>query len=226
MNASTSTSTSASALDHDQVADFLRQTPDFFGNRLDLVAQLKLPHPHGGQAISIGERQLLLLRERVRNLENKLKELIQFAEENDAINDKMQQLALGLMRARALPDALAALGRELRDGFAVPHVTLRFWQAGAADGLAESEPVTDELKHFAARLAAPHCSHEVPPALRAWFGEAGDRLGSFALVPLRGDGVEGLLVLAAEDRERFHPEMGSLYLGWLGQLTAAAISRF
>jgi len=217
----------ASALDRNQVADFLRQTPDFFGEHLELVAQLKLPHPHGGQAISIGERQILLLRERVRNLENKLKELIQFAEENDTINDKMQHLALGLMRARALPDALRALSFDLRDSFAVPHVALRFWQDGAAaSGLIEAEPVAVELERFAAELAAPRCSHEVPVALRAWFGEAGARLGSFALVPLRGDGVEGLLVLAAEDPDRFHPEMGSLYLGWLGQLTAAAISRF
>ena len=42
----------------------------------------QLPHPHGGRTVSIGERQLVATREKVKLLEGKLSELIQFGEEN------------------------------------------------------------------------------------------------------------------------------------------------
>jgi len=32
--------------------------------------------------------------------------------------------------------------------------------------------------------------------------------------------------MASEDAKRFYPEMGTLYLNWLGELTSAALSRF
>nr|MBL8455776.1 DUF484 family protein [Zoogloeaceae bacterium] len=47
-----------------------------------------------------------------------------------------------------------------------------------------------------------------------------------ALIPLRRDAqVFGLLALASEDGERFYPEMGTLYLTRIGDLTAAALRR-
>jgi uncharacterized protein YigA (DUF484 family) len=49
-----------------------------------------LPDPHSGRAISITEKQLFNLRDKVRTLEAKLVELIGFGEENDAISDKVQ----------------------------------------------------------------------------------------------------------------------------------------
>ena len=39
----------------------------------------EVPHPHGGRAISIAERQILTLRDKSRQLETKLVELIRFA---------------------------------------------------------------------------------------------------------------------------------------------------
>jgi len=47
-----------------------------------------LSPPPGGRAISIAERQQLALRDKNRLLETKLRELIQFGEENDAISEK------------------------------------------------------------------------------------------------------------------------------------------
>lgn len=201
----------------EQIAQYLRDNPE-------ILAQINLPHPYSGQAISIGERQVMLLRDRARNLENKLKEFIQFAEENDAIGEKLHQLSLGLMRARSLAAALESLYLNLTEQFAIPHVAVRVWSA--PQDLAEFAPVADTTRALAAGLAQPRCGGEAPEEVRAWFGEQGAHLHSFALTPLRDDRVEGLLVMASEDAKRFYPEMGTLYLNWLGALASAAISRF
>jgi uncharacterized protein YigA (DUF484 family) len=204
-------------LTQEQISQYLRDHPD-------LLAQINVPHPYSGQAISIGERQVMLLRDRARNLENKLKEFIQFAEENDSIGEKMHRLSLGLMRAKSLPAALESLYQSLTEQFAIPHVAVRLWSAGQE--MPEFDPVSEDIRILAAGLAQPQCGAEAPAEIRAWFGESGDHLRSFALTPLRDDNVEGLLVMSSEDPQRFYAEMGTLYLNWLGELSSAAIARF
>jgi uncharacterized protein YigA (DUF484 family) len=213
-------------LNPDQVAQYLKDHPDFFTQHTELLASLSVPHPYSGQTISLGERQVMLLRERARGLEAKLREFIQFAEENDAIGEKLHRLALGLMRAKSLDAVFAALYLSLREDFAVPHVALRLWSEGAAPAMPEFGPVSEAVRLLAEGLGTPRCGHEAHEEVRAWFGEVGPHLRSFALAPIREAGVNGLLALASEDATRFYPEMGTLYLTWLAELSAAAVSRF
>ena len=93
-----------------------------------MLAQIYIPHPHGGRAIPIAERQILTLREKSRMLENKLAELIQFGEENDAIGEKMQRLCLALIAA----DDLHAMLRALYYNCArISPCRMRRWGSGA-----------------------------------------------------------------------------------------------
>jgi uncharacterized protein YigA (DUF484 family) len=213
-------------LNQDQVAQYLKDHPDFFTQHAELLGTLNVPHPYSGQTISLGERQVMLLRERARGLEAKLREFIQFAEENDAIGEKLHKLALALMRARSLDAVFADLHLGLREDFAVPHACLRLWTEGKAPEMPEFVFPSENLRELAASLATPRCGHEAPDEVRAWFGETGPHLRSFALAPIADTGVAGLLVLASEDATRFYPEMGTLYLSWLAELAGAAVSRF
>ena len=83
----------------EQVAGYLQDHPEFFDQYADLLALITIPDPHSGRAISITERQLFTLREKVRSLETKMGELISFGEENDAISDKVHALGLALISA-------------------------------------------------------------------------------------------------------------------------------
>ncbi len=84
------------------------------------------PHPqHGGQAISLAERQLHALRDKIRALELNY-ELIRFGEENDDISTKVHRLAVALLHAGSVaavrrPDRQPARRflRALRDPEAV-----------------------------------------------------------------------------------------------------------
>ena len=116
----------------EQVADFLRQNPGFFEQNVDLLVNLQIPHPHGGRAVSIGERQLVAVREKTRLLEDKLRELIGFGEENDAVFGKVHRLACRLLEANGLDAALDTAYLDLLDHFAVPHVAVRLWNVAEA----------------------------------------------------------------------------------------------
>lgn len=212
-------------LTNDQVAQFLEDNPEFFSQYVELLNHINVPHPHSGQAISIGERQVLMLRDKARGLEGKLREFIQFAEENDAIGEKLHKLSLGLMRARSLEAALQALYLNLGESFAVPHVAVRLWGDHTLD-MPEFKPVSEDIRVLTETLAGPQCGHAVPDEARAWLGDAGAHQQSFALAPLREPNMKGMLLLASEDPRRFYPEMGTLYLKWLTELTGAALSRF
>src|SRR5688572_22654237 len=97
----------------DAVATYLQDHPDFFERYADTLADIYIPHPHGGRAISISERQILTLRERVKHLESKLREVIQYGEENDAIGEKVHRLAVALISARDLPTLWGAVDFNL-----------------------------------------------------------------------------------------------------------------
>ena len=42
----------------EEVASYLKQHPEFFEDHADFVSTVFIPHPHGGRAISISERQI------------------------------------------------------------------------------------------------------------------------------------------------------------------------
>lgn len=209
----------------DDVAAFLQQHPEFFEQYADALAEIFIPHPHGGRAISISERQILTLRERNRQLEAKLREIIQFGEENDAIGEKIHRLTVALLAARDLPGLLNATYLSLREDFAVPHVELRVWGVDTAGDAREFSAVSGEARAFAAGLTQPYCSGHVADGVLALFGEAGPHLRSFSCVPLSGAETFGIVALASEDPQRFYPEMGTLYLKRIGDLIGTALRR-
>jgi uncharacterized protein YigA (DUF484 family) len=203
----------------DDVAAYLKEHPEFFEQYAEVVADVFIPHPHGGRAISISERQILTLRERGKQLESKLSEMIQFGEENDVIGEKVHRLALALIGARGAAALRHAVDFNLREDFSVPHVALKLWHPAADDGVSEA------TRTFAASLAHPHCGPLAMADTAAFFGEAAPLLKSYAYVALGGSGSFGLLALASEDAQRFYPEMGTLYLTRIGELISACLRR-
>ncbi len=216
------------ALNADQVAEFLKQNPGFFENHVDILMNLAVPHPHGGRAVSISERQLIALREKSRILEDKLGELIQFGEENDALSEKVHRFACRLIEAPSLDATLDTLYLDLLDHFAVPHVAVRLWNVAEENPQTkEFAPVAEEMRQFVEQMATPYCGQHAVYESQAWFGEAAPHLKSFALVQLRGHSTPlGVIALASEDPKRFYPEMGTLYLARIGELVSHALSRF
>jgi uncharacterized protein len=208
----------------DDVALYLRTNPQFFDQHPELLEKISVPHPYGGRAIPLAERQTVALREKNKVLEGKLGELLQFGEENDALSEKVHRLSVALAGARDFPALSASLYFHLREDFAVPHVALRVWGKSVPADFDEAQPVDDAQRRQAEALGAPQCGPAAGSPFVAWFREAGEHLRSMALVPLGQTAVFGLLALGSEDPKRFFPEMGTLYLRRIGELCAAGVT--
>ncbi|HUJ87780.1 MAG TPA: DUF484 family protein [Burkholderiales bacterium] len=208
----------------EELAQFLRTHPQFFDQHPELLEAISVPHPYGGRAIPLAERQTITLREKVKLLEGKLGELIQFGEENDAISEKVHRLAVALVGARDFPELTQALYLHLGDDFAVPHVALRVWGKSVPVDFVESQAVTEAQRRHAETIGAPQCAAIADNPYLAWFGESAPHLRSMALVPLGQSAVFGLLALGSEDPQRFFPEMGTIYLRRIGELCAAGVA--
>jgi len=203
---------------------FLRGHPQFFDQHPELLEKIYVPHPHGGRAIPLAERQILALRDKVKLLEGKLGELIRFGEENDAISEKVHRLSVALVGARDFPALAHSLYFHLREDFAVPHVALRIWGKSVPADFDEAQAVGEAQRSQAATMGAPQCGPAAGNPFVPWFREAAEHVRSVALVPLGQTAVFGLLALGSEDAQRFFPEMGTLYLRRIGELCAAGVT--
>jgi uncharacterized protein YigA (DUF484 family) len=219
-------------LNSDEAEQYLKDHPDQFAQLLaqllerqpELLESMQVPHPYGGRAIPLSERQTLGLREKVKLLEGKLAELIQFGEENDAISEKVHRASSALLGAKNFAAVVHALYFHLREDFAVPHVALRIWGQSLLDGTLEGAPVTDEQRSLVDTMGAPQCGPAEGNPFLQWFRESAEHVRSIALIPLGATKAFGMLALGSEDPQRFYPEMGTLYLRRIGELAAAALS--
>ncbi|HYG54646.1 MAG TPA: DUF484 family protein [Burkholderiales bacterium] len=208
----------------DDVARFLRTHPQFFDQHADLLESIHVPHPYGGRAIPLAERQTVALREKVKLLEGKMAELIRFGEENDSISEKVHRLSVALVGAPDFPALARALYFHLREDFAVPHVALRVWAKAVPADFEEAGAVGEEERRQAEMMGAPQCGNAAGNPFVAWFRDAAEHVRSVALVPLGQTAVFGLLALGSEDPKRFYPDMGTLYLRRIGELCAAGVT--
>lgn len=216
-----------SAMFPEEIADYLKNNPGFFEQYADLMAQIFVPHPHGGRTVSLAERQMLTLRDKNRATESKLAELIAFGEENDQISEKVHRLSVALIAAETFQAVIHLLNFHLCDDFAVPHVALRLWKKPEGVGdLPEFAAVAEELKVFADTLTHPYCGSTSGFGATAWFGEPASHIRSQALIALcDGGNTFGMLALGSEEGQRFYPEMGNLYLERMGEMISAALVR-
>ncbi len=214
-------------MNEQDIVSFLQSNPDFFAQNPDLLAQINVPHNLGGQAISLTERQVATLRDKLNQVQSKLAELVGFGEENDNISAKVHRLTLSLLIAESFESVSHSVYSHLTEDFAVPHVQLRIWNSILKRPLPEFIEVSEEVRFAAADMQRPACGPAVPGEILLWFGEPGDYLKSWALIPLRRDAqVFGMLALGSEDPQRFFPEMGTLYVERIGDMVSAAVRRY
>lgn len=213
--------------DHD-IASYLAGHPDFFDQHPELLAALQLPHPQNGQAISLVERQSLMLRERIKTLEARVADMVRNAQENDAISGRLVAWTRAVLlehEPAALPQTLVSSMKEV---FSVPHCALRLWSVRPeyAD-LPCARPVAADTVSLANSMRVPFCGSNVGFEAATWFDDGGG-VQSLAMLPLRvgADAKSfGLLVLGSADKDRFHITMGTAFLERIAELASAALAR-
>ncbi|MEE9310224.1 MAG: DUF484 family protein [Cocleimonas sp.] len=222
-DANTTDSIMADAMmDESVIADYLQSHPDFFQRHSELLATLQVPHQAG--TASLIERQVAVLRDKSRDLEEQLNGLIRTARGNEQIVTRLQRFTLELMRADNLNDVIATCQDILRDDFNADFVTLRI--IGGDDTMHFVAPDNKTLKHFDKLFATkkPVCGRLKSEQQDFLFKKNADAVNSVALIPLAGAERIGVLALGSEDETRFHPGMGTVFISHLGELISASLS--
>jgi len=229
-----------SDLSAQNIARFLQEHPGFFTDHADVFAMLSVPHPYQNRAISLGERQVLMLRDKVRVLEQGLADLIHQAKRNEAISAQLKcwcQRMLAESDADCLPEVIT---QALTEQFALQSTALRLWPQPDATPATWAAPVSRDVRDFAEALHTPYCAPQggtggdgqehgnTSAALTEILTWLAQPPASVAVIALRAEAASpacGLLVLGASDPGRFAPDMATDFLNDIAQLAGAALGR-
>ena len=105
-----------------QLLELIKDYPDILVRNPALLAELEIPH-ESGDAISLIERQVGVLRNKLRKSDKRLRELMDIARDNERLAESRHRLAINLLGSHDLDDVISIvldeLGNELGADFAV-----------------------------------------------------------------------------------------------------------
>jgi uncharacterized protein len=223
------------------IANYLANTPSFFERHAELLGSVQLTSPHGHRAVSLQERQMEMLRDKIRGLEGKIIEMIRHGQDNVSIANRLHRWTHVLMLTQRPVDLPQVLVQELMHQFMIPQAGIRVWGAAAAfasQGFAQV--VSDDTLSLARSLSVPYCGVNSGFETAQWLDQPAEAK-SMALIPLRIEAALppstseavptadhttfGLLVLASPDATRYTAEMGTEFLVRIGEIAGAALAR-
>ena len=211
-----------------EVADYLRENPDFLVRHPELAEALRVP-PAYGEAVSLLEYQSKRLREENRDLRQRLEDLVRNARENEELSRRVHDLSLDVMECGSADELFSRLYQGLPDHFGAEFTALRVftspassWDAGLAEFAGEAAP---ERELFDALLAGlrPLCGSPGRGQAEYLFGDQAEEVESSALIPLGQSSPVGVLAIGSRDPERYSSGMGTVFLRQIGALVTRAL---
>lgn len=215
----------------EQVVQWLRRHPDVLSRHPELALVLQVPPApavvQSDNTASLASYQLEILREKNRELSRRLRELMEAAQGNELLQHRVHLLALRLLRARDLDEGVQQIAAGLHEDFHTDQVRLVLVDMPASRLAApwliqvgEADPGLAVFAEFR-RHGTPLCGRIKAEKLAFLFGPAAATVASSVLLPL---GPVGLLAVGSADPNRFHPGMGTLFLGQMAELIATALA--
>ncbi len=205
----------------DLVAAYLREHPDFFKRQTDLLSELSLPHS-SGEAISLVERQVSLLRERNMDMRHRLSSLLDNARENDRLFDKTKRIVLSILEGGTLEDTLNTVFSSFRDDFDIHYTSIILYGEAEDFSNTSARVVTKQdarnnigkIIRQNNALSGTFSTEETTYI----FGDNAQHIGSVAMVPLGYGHNFGLIAIGNRDPSYYRSSMGTLFLSYIGEV--------
>jgi uncharacterized protein YigA (DUF484 family) len=212
-----------------QLLELLKDYPDILVRNPALLAELEVPH-QAGKAISLIERQVSVLRDKLQATDRRLRELMDIARDNERLAQSRHRLAINLLGAHDLDDVISIVLDELGNELAAEYVVIRLITED--EDRLNSQPElfidknTEELKLFSTMMdnRKPLCGRRTAGQNGFLFGNDATQIGSAAVIPLAAGAKLGLLGLGGKDEQRFNIAMGTEFLTQIGELVSAALA--
>lgn len=217
----------AGAPGESEIVAFLRANPHFLDQHPELLRDLSIQHP-SGDAVSLLERQVAVLREENARVRQQLDELVARARENEALNRRIHDLALKLVNAVGPQAIFASLDRCLKADFGADRITSFVFAepsfVDSGDVAAFVGPRSPVRGAFAGVIEAGRtvCG-PLPAEQRAALFSSEDADGSAVVMPLNGKGWDGVLVIGSEDAGRYEADMGTDLLTYLSDVVTLVL---
>jgi uncharacterized protein YigA (DUF484 family) len=230
------------ALDDEQVRNYLKQHSDFLQRHPDIIDCLHIAHASGA-AVSLVEKQVSILRERNMEMRHRLNALTANARENDRLYERTRQLVLELLDARDLAQLCRSYLACMRDDFEVEHACIILYgdPAGSNGELRYEEPeavkrevggllkgrkpLCGTLRAQELRFLFPRLTPASPGPEEGQGASASDSAGSAAIMPLRGARKLGLIAVGSSDANHYYRGMGTLFLLHIAEVMVRILDR-
>lgn len=201
------------------VANYLRQNPDFFLNRPDILYDMELPHAQGN-ASSLLERQASVLRNRNTELRHKLNDFVSIARDNDRLFNQIKTLGLSLLEASTLADIGNRLRQVLNKDFKLDESNLFLFKHSAEKGPFTLTTQGDVQSALSDLLRGDRiiCTTLRQREMEYLFPGYEQSEGSAALIPLHFNGDLGLLAVGSHDPNHFTSNMDTTFARYVGDI--------
>lgn len=198
----------------ESIIDYLNSNPDLFDKHPELLNSLSLTHENG-EAVSLIERQVKSLRQELDQTKQNLEELIAIGHDNERLNKRMHHLTLTLVDSVDFDECLNTLQDKLHEDFDADAVELHLFTHNEVDGLSNAD--LDGYRDFL-DSGSPTCGIIDEEQLKYLFGPQAEDINSTALIPIKSEGVLGVLAIGSSSENRFCADMGTEYLQRLGEI--------
>ncbi|WP_114416702.1 DUF484 family protein [Marinospirillum perlucidum] len=208
-------------MDAEEVVDWLRENPDFFKGREELLCSLELDHPCG-DAESLLTYQLGLLREQVRQQEENYQQLLANARDNEKRLRRTERLLINLVETENSEELISVLSERLQQDFQIPEVLL--WSYTNLNSLnrADESLQKQQLDLLGNRQAL--CT-QLDTSTARCLGLKAETRGSAALCLLSHTRPLGLLVLVHPDSDKFGQQQDTLFIEYLGSIISRLLAK-
>ena len=203
------------------VREFLRDNPTFLDENTDILECLVLPH-NSGNAVSLVERQVGVLRDRNKEMRARLDNMLQTAHDNDLLFEKTKRLVLNLLEAKNLSALIEAVYDSLGKDYGIEFygLTLLGDEKKLPRTMARVSSMEKANERIGTLLGANRavCGILREDEMTFLFGERGRNVGSVAAVPLRYDNLYGILAVGNSDPNFYKSSMGTLFLSYIAEI--------
>ena len=212
-----------------QLISLLRENPDILNRHPELLPALEVAHQSGG-AVSLIERQVEVLRKQGQAQEDRLRELMDVARDNERLAQTCHRLAVDLLATHDVDDVISIVLDTFKTELSADFAVVKLFSEDA-DLIEQSAGLfvdanSDTLNAFKTMLQHKNtvCGKSTDEQKSYLFEDRAEKVKSVAIIPLVAGANLGLIGLGADNAQRFNSNMGTDFLSQVGELISASLA--
>jgi len=217
-----------SSTDEQQVRDYLLNNLSFLEENPDVFEAINISH-QSGKAISLVERQVSIMRDRNKNLNDRVEQMRTSAAENAQLLEKTKKLVLNLVQAQDLKSLVKMLTVSLKEDFATEFFNLTLIDSGEISSITGANVISSEeaKSKIGGIIMANHAtcgviSREESSLL---FGESASDIGSVVALPLKHKTPFAVIALGNSNANFYPSDIGTIFIDYIGDLLTELVPK-